>query len=385
MMSILKKKPRHEVISIRLNDDRLRLLQRYQKVLTEQHGREVSLGEAAFLVIDQRAEGVERETARLEMLTRPTASLIHIRKKWESEHALSVAEWDVLMHYVQIGAEEETQEPPLVWPAIPSKESYIALLDAFESVYLCRKDPASKHATYYIRNLGGDAVEVRTASEKAEHKHDAVLKQIAARRQLLKSPEKWERPGSIARCLLVVVRDEGVESGKLDQVLAPCWPTLWGLAARGHWLRNDRQPVRPPGPSDDDIRSRIILPGPFKSDDLQMSFSRIAGSELGMTIDLGPSRRVTFLIARYPALAEFRAMVEGWLMKHSWNGRHFAATPTNEEGDTTITLWLRRNDVGIEFSEQQWAGLRELSAKGWASPEIQRWLAELRLEYGEHG
>ena len=48
MMTILKKTPRHEVISIRPSEDRLKLLERYQKVLSDQLGREVSLGEAAF-------------------------------------------------------------------------------------------------------------------------------------------------------------------------------------------------------------------------------------------------------------------------------------------------------------------------------------------------
>src|SRR5256886_6445044 len=130
MMSILKKKPRHEVIAIRLSEDRLKLLERYQKLLSEQLGRPVSLGEAAFLVIEERVEGMDRETARHEMLSTPTASLYHIRKKWESQHTLSAAEWDVLAQYVQIGTEEEAQEPPLLWPAIPSRESYLRLLDA---------------------------------------------------------------------------------------------------------------------------------------------------------------------------------------------------------------------------------------------------------------
>ncbi len=80
MMSILKKKPRHEVISIRLSEDRLKLLERYQKVLSEQRGREVSLGEAAFLVIEERVEGMDRETARHEMLSTPTASLLQTRR-----------------------------------------------------------------------------------------------------------------------------------------------------------------------------------------------------------------------------------------------------------------------------------------------------------------
>ena len=107
--------------------------------------------------------------------------------------------------------------------------------------------------------------------------------------------------------------------------------------------------------------------------------------ELGMSIDLGPTRSVSFLIARYPELAEFQTMLAGWPMKRSWNGRHFVATPSKEKDATTVTLWLRRNDVGIEFTEREWVALRELSQKASASPGVQRWLEELRLEYGEQG
>jgi len=57
---------------------------------------------------------MDRETARHELLSTPTASLYNIRKKWESQHTLSIAEWDVLAQYVQIGTEEEAQEPPLL-------------------------------------------------------------------------------------------------------------------------------------------------------------------------------------------------------------------------------------------------------------------------------
>jgi hypothetical protein len=385
MMSILKRQPRHEVISVRLTEDRLKLLERHRKLLSEQLGREVSLGEAAFLVIDERAALLDRDTQRQELLGNPTASLYGIRKKWESQRELSLAEWDVLALYIQIGAEDETQEPPLLWPAIPSRESYLALLESFEAVYLSRKHPGAKHASYYLRNLGGDSAGVRVADESPEQKHQALLKQIAARKQLLKSAEKWERPGSVAGCLLAAIRDEAIESTKLDQVLAPFWATLWALAARGHWLRHDRQPVRPLGPKEDDFRSRIILPASLRADEFELSFTSAGCPELGVSIDLGSSRRVSFLLTRYPDLAEFRAMLDGWPMKRSWNGRHFVATPSKEKGVTQVTLRLRQNDVSIDFTEKEWAALRELFQKAGALPEIQRWLEELRLEYGEQG
>jgi hypothetical protein len=385
MMSILKRQPRHEVISIRLSEDRLKLLERYQKVLSEQMGREVSLGEAAFLVIEERVAGMDRETARHEMLSTPTASLYHIRKEWESQHTLSIAEWDVLGQYVQIGAEEEAQVPPLLWPAIPSRESYLTLLAAFEAVYQNRKKPASKHDWYYFANLGGHSTEVRLSDDDAEQRHQAVLKQIAIRKELLESPEKWQSPGSVGGCFLTAIRDEGVESARLDQILAPYWTTLWGLAARGHWVRHDRQPVRLASHSEDDFRQRIILPDPLESDELKLSFTTGACPELGVNIDLGPVRRVSYLIARYPNLAEFRAMLEGWSARRTWNGRHFLMTRAKEKGPAKFTLWLRQSDVGIEVNEKEWDALRDLFQKAWAIPEVQRWLQELQLEYGEQG
>lgn len=385
MMSPFKRTPRNEVISVRLTEERLKLLERYRKLLTEQEGHDVSLAEAAFLVIDERAAVLDRETERELLLRDPPVSLLQIRKKWESQHALSLAEWDVLVQYMQIATEEETQEPPLLWPAIPSRESYLAILEAFEAVYLSRKKLGSRHDWYYARNLVGDLSGPRASDENPEQRQQAVLKQISARKQLLKSPEKWVRPGTVAGCLAVAIRDEGIESEKLDQVLAPFWPAIWGLAARAHWLRFDHMPLRPKGPSEDDFRQRILLPDAVRADEFSLYPTAVGCPELGLSIDLGHSRRMSLLISRYPDLAEFHAMVEGWPMKRCWNGRHFVATPTKEKGSTSINLLLREQGVNAEFTEKEWGALRELFRKAWPAPEIQRWLTELRMEYGEHG
>jgi len=86
---------------------------------------------------------------------------------------------------------------------------------------------------------------------------------------------------------------------------------------------------------------------------------------------------VNYLIARYPDLAEFRAMLEGWSGKGSWNGKHFLTTLSEEKGPT-FTLWLRQNDVGIDFTENEWSAVHELFQKAWAIPELQRWVQELQ-------
>src|SRR5712692_10664650 len=110
---MLKKTSRSEVVSLRLSEERLELLERYRRAFAAELGREVSLSEAAFMALEDRAAGMDRTAARVELLKTPTASLAQIRKRWESQHALSAVEWHVLAEYVRIGAEEERQQPPM--------------------------------------------------------------------------------------------------------------------------------------------------------------------------------------------------------------------------------------------------------------------------------
>ena len=93
-MPRVKKEPRCEVISVRTNRERLALLKRYQHALADQLGRPISVAEAAFLVLEGRAIGMDRTASRHEMLQTPTASLDRIRKRWASQHTLTAAEWD---------------------------------------------------------------------------------------------------------------------------------------------------------------------------------------------------------------------------------------------------------------------------------------------------
>ena len=113
-MSQVKKQPRYAVISLRLNEERRALLARYRHVLADQRGRPVSLAEAAFLVLEERAVGVDRIAARHELLQTPTASLDRIRKRWASHQTLSAAEWDTgPLARRENSAAERTRDPPL--------------------------------------------------------------------------------------------------------------------------------------------------------------------------------------------------------------------------------------------------------------------------------
>jgi hypothetical protein len=380
---VAKPLPRHEVISLRLNEDRLALLERHRAALTAQLGRDVSLAEAAFLVFEDRAPQIDRAASRHELLQTPTASLERIRKRWASEHALSGAEWDVVADYVLISTEEERQEPPMLQPAVPSRTSYGALLDAFEAVYRLAT-PGSQNAWAYFSHLGGLETSARLCDADAGQRHKAVLAQIALCRTRLQSDDSWARPGNVGRCLLMAIRDEGIDGVSLDRTLAPYWPVLWGLAARGHWIRHERQPVRSSRPMDDDLREQIRLPDAMAVGEITLSCTGVGRPELAVVIDFGATRGVSVVLSRYPELVEFRAMLDG-VRDRVWNGRHFRTSVAADPKATTFSLTLKASDVRLELHESEWLALRDLFRDAWQRPELARWLSALAQEYGEQG
>jgi hypothetical protein len=117
----------------------------------------------------------------------------------------------------------------------------------FGAVYLQRKAPDSRHVWAYFGNLGGHstAIEFSDAEANADQRHQALIRLVALWRERLQATaEPWQYPGNIGRCFLLVVRDEDVPSAKLDQIPAPYWPALWGLAARGHAAASRRRPPK---------------------------------------------------------------------------------------------------------------------------------------------
>jgi hypothetical protein len=383
-MSTIKKPPRHEVISIRLSEDRLELLERHRVALSEKLGRAVSIAEAAFLVFEDRAPAIDRAASRAELLRTPTASLDRIRKRWAAEQALSLAEWDVLAEYVLIGSGEERQQPPLRWPRVPSEGSYIAVLDAFEAVYRHRAQPASTNAWAYFGHLYGLQSNVEFSDTDAEARDQAVLQQIVAQRNALDDEETWEDPGNVGRCLLLAIRDEGVDAQTLDRILGPFWPTLWGLAARGHWIRHDRQPVRAAGPREGDVRHQLRLPSPMSGGDFTLSCASVDRAELVITIGFGRTRRFEITLDRYPEQVEWYEMLHR-VKDEPWNGRHFSTVVTTQAGTATYSVSVRASAMRLDLTDTEWHTLRRLVAQAWDCPEVKRWLSELELEYGEQG
>jgi hypothetical protein len=381
-MSSKKREPKYEVISVRLTDDRLSLLERYRATAAEQLGRPVSMAEAAFMRIDEQLPEMERRASYHEQVQAPTPALDRIRKRWESEHALASAQWDLLSDYVQIGAEEERQTPPVLRPAIPSRRTFLALLDAFQAVYLNRPEPDSRETWYYFSSLGGHETQAALSDSDAEQRDRALRDLITYRRSRLQSDTTWDVPAQLGRCFRQAVRKEGVSSTTLDRVLAPYWPALWGLAARGHWIRHDYKPVRAQQ-TIEDLRYQLDLPDARTVGDFRLSFARSIGAEVATSIDFGPTRRVSILIETYPELIEFRTMLET-ATDETWSGRYFQASRLGPS-DAGRTIWFRHKNAFLDLTASEWEQLRTLFREAWPNPHLQWRLQTLRLEYGEQG
>lgn len=367
-MPRVKKQPRYQVISVRTNPERLALLKRYQHALADQLGRSISIAEAAFLVIEGRAMEMDRTASRHEMLQTPTASLDRIRKRWASQHTLAAAEWDVLAEYVQIAADVERPEPCRIQPTIPSRDSYRALLNVFEVVYQRRNDHPSNHAWQYVNNLDGDATVGRLSDDDADQQHQAVLNQIAHHKDRLRLAEPYQRPGNIGWCVRTAIREEGVDSVTLDHLLAPYWSTLWGLAARGHWIRH-HQPVRAMKTTEAEALRRMSLPPAITRGDLTVSFAPSEGTDFTTEIEFRAPRRWGWRIRRYPEWMECRATLED-VNDQPWNGRYFSTVVATAQESTTRTLWLEQRTLRVKLPEAQWHALRDLFQQAWKSPHL---------------
>src|SRR5260370_21533578 len=83
------------------------------------------------------------------LMAEPTDSLLQIRRKGEAQHVLSKAEWILLAHFVQQGFETFSGRTPN--PI--SRESLLAILDAFSAVYELRTQRSSGWDSYYLSTL----------------------------------------------------------------------------------------------------------------------------------------------------------------------------------------------------------------------------------------
>jgi hypothetical protein len=115
-------KTQQQTLSVRISDAMRRRLESARHLIAKKTGEPLSISEVANRFLET-AQDDNFEAS--ELFSRPTETLINIRRKLERGQSVSRAQWQVFGYYLQEGCESPTEEPQL-----PSAESYAVLLEA---------------------------------------------------------------------------------------------------------------------------------------------------------------------------------------------------------------------------------------------------------------
>ena len=374
-----EKPQQQQTLSVRISEALRQRLERARKLLASTTGETVSTSEIAKQLLESARED---RLEVVDLLSEPTKSLVEIRRKGEAQRLLSKAEWTVLAHYVQQGLEAYSEDTPT--PA--SRESLIAVLDAFLAVYEFRKG-ASPGDDYYLGNLPYECRPAKArASESAEKvTPDMVRRTVAETRRQVGDPEtKWE-PTMAGRNLYVLLGDEATRDVEgLNRALRPYWLALWRLAARGHFYQTN-EPIRLKSNSPEEKLFQAGI-APITEGGYTLSCARGEGNDFSILLVFPGARAPQYPLAEYPVIAEFRRMLAALDPAGSterWKARHFLGHMGERGKDTEFVFRGRSNGITFTFSEKEWKTIRELFRRAWEIPDVREMWDGLILEYGE--
>jgi len=370
MQIIESMKPQQQTLSVRISDAMRRRLESARHLVAKRTGEPLSISEVANRFLET-AQDDNFEAS--ELFSRPTETLLNIRRKLERRQSLSRAEWQVFGYYLQEGCESPTEEPPL-----PSAESYAVLLEAFVAALALRTGKNPELDVEYLGNLvpqpvmPGSAVTVEAITKAARH-HIRTLRETS-------STTSKSAPVFIGRNLHFLLGSErfkGLEA--LNETLRRYLTVLFRIAARGHYLREGR-PVREQS-AERDYTRRPPAPPPVVVGDSSLSFTIADNGELSMLLDLEP-QRVLYPLWPYPVIREFAAMLKALEPgEQGWMGREFFGYTGKDS--TAFNFRRRSNGIVIAFSAEEWRALGELMDRALALPEMQLVLEDSALAYGE--
>jgi hypothetical protein len=360
-----------QTLSLRISEALRRRLEDIRKLTAVRKGESVSTSEIAKQLLESARDD---RLEVIDLMVKPAESLWEIRRKGEEGQTLSRPQWTVLAYYIQQGSEAFSKSPL-------SRESSIGILEAFTAVHQLRTKP-SGHDEYYLGNLPDECRPERKPSDPVTP--EVVRKTVAETVRRLNNPATKWTPMLAARNLYVLLEEEKLSGATtVDKALAPYWPVLWRVAARGHYFAR-REPVRQPG-------QREVVPQPaipsLNDSSFTLSFARGEGNEFSMLLSFPPPRGPMYPFGLYPTIAEFRAMLAAFSPKvrapQYWRGEKFFGYVTEREKETEF--WFRANDNGITlgFSAEEWKAVQNLFRRAWEMPEVRASWDALVLEYGE--
>ena len=366
--------PQQPVISIRVSEALRSRLERLKELLSKKSGENVTTSEVAKQLLESAREN-RLEVA--ELLADATAALAGARRKAEAGLSLSRAEWIVLAHYVQLGAESSIADPV-------SPETMMGILQAFLAAYQVRREKKASRDAHYLSNLPilnkqGQPVH---GSEAEGIEVTAAVERLIRKLELQEVEKVW--PQFAARNLYEFLEEESFGIEAMNQALKPHWPMLWRAAARGHYL------VR--GAPVGSAAGRTVAERPWGraissvfEGGFALSFAAGSDGDLAVLVTLPEARQTMYEMRPWPMITEFRSMLEAWETSEPnsfWQRRWFYGYTAMESAVPPI--WVRcPSGVTFGFTTAEWASLQEAFRLAWQKPELQRISAELLLEYGE--
>lgn len=365
-----------QTLSVRISDTMRDYLERAREVLSNGRGEPASMSQIAKMLLEQaRRNPLDDRLEVGELLGNPTATLCDIRAKWQQQRSLSRAEWIVLARYLEVGCEGVHEDSRL-----PSRESFVDLLEAFLALLKVRTGEDTGRDQYYLnklrvcawaedRNLGGAEV-------------GEVLQSLI---QELRKPESPVRPAYVGRTLHVALQDEEFSSVmEINKALRPFLPTFFRLAARGHWLREHR-PVRRDGKSSKvqnyDVGASVFPP--LSAGEFQLTTLFTDDGDLAMALNM-TSREAVYPLGPFPQIREFAALLEHLPPGGFWKGSEFFGYTNGCDCQPVTRFYFRHRSNGIAFgfSPEEWNDLREIFRESLGTPAMVPVLAELSMEYG---
>jgi hypothetical protein len=369
----VERKPQQQTLSIRVSDKLRDFLERSRQVLSSGRGESVSTSDVAKILLESAKE--DRLDFRLEVAElqeHPTESLVGIRRKWEAREPLARAEWVFLSQYIQVATEDRSGIA-----TAPSAPAFIALLEAFLAVRSLRTERGAGLDRYYLGNLG---VPEGAGFNERRLDPELVPQTVAHLIQQLRELPEGPKPLLAGRCFYVALRDEPLmDVAAITRALEPYIATLFRLAARGHWSRENR-PVR----SREEHPAIVASVPTLEQAGLRLSSEVNGQGEVRLSFSVA-QKNVMYPISSYPEIREFATMLERIKPGGVWNGVHFHAYTSGDPADSAALLLFRRRSDGITlgFSIEEWECLKRLMTSAVQLPKLQPFWRELELIYGE--
>ena len=373
MVSEMERKPQQQTLSIRISDTLREFLERSKQVISNSRGEHVSISDVAKTLLESAKD--DRLDFRLEVadLQRAaTQSLWEIRRKWEQKYDLSRAEWIFLSQYIQIACEDAREDR-----SYPPPAAFCVVLEAALAVRKLRADRGVELDRYYLSNIGSQEEAVFNDRQLDP---DLVPRVSERWLQQLRESSADRMPVFAGRNFYVSIRDEELpDIVALNRALLPYMETLFRLAARGHWMREKRPVIS--------LREPLIVTEsipPVTVPGFRLTFTGIGDGDLSLSISI-QDKGITYPMGTYPQIREFSALLEQVSINRNWNGDYFygAADQEKPDGPLVFHFYRHRDNVTIEFSDEEWQGLKSVFAQAAARPKLQKRYEALSLLYGE--